>query len=112
MKLDIVDYTDSKEKVQVETPKPLPESLGYNLDTIEKARQWLINPQNWFKSELFILRWEGLIPKISERHGRRLIAEPWDDGLPWTVVYEQKKLRARGGAVEAILDPTEDQNDS
>lgn len=100
--LVIIDYLDSPETAPEVVTEKLPETFGYNLDTIEKARRWLTNPQNWFKSELFILKWDGLIPRISERHGRRLIAEPWDDGLPWTVVYEQKQRRSKKDRGEEI----------
>lgn len=76
--------------------KPLPESFGRNLDTLEKARLWLTNPHNWHSSKLFILKWNGLLPTVSEEHGKRLIREHWDSGLPWCVVYGQRNRRTRG----------------
>lgn len=76
--------------------KPLPESFGRNLDTLEKARQWLTNPHNWHHTRLFILQWNGLLPTVSEEHGKRLIREPWDSGLPWCAVYGQRTRRQRG----------------
>ena len=82
--------------------QPLPELFGRNLDTLEKARQWLTNPHNWHTGELFVLRWNGLIPTVSQRHGERLIKEPWDDGLPWCVVYEQRRRRDRGEKGESM----------
>jgi hypothetical protein len=91
-KLVIIDYKDNPEEKK-EIVEQLPPDFGYNLDTIEKARKWLTNPKNWFRSELFILKWDGIVPRISEKHGQRLINEPWDDGLPWAAVYGQKMLR-------------------
>lgn len=91
----IIDYADDPNYKKTETPPPLPDSQGYELDTIEKARTWLTNPNNWFRSKLFILKWEGLIPRVSEEHGRRLIEEPWDDGLPWAAMHGQAQRRAK-----------------
>ena len=71
----------------------LSDDFGRNLDTIAKARQWLTNPHNWFRGTLFILKWDGLLPTICERHGQRLIDEPHDDGLPIVVVCHQWDLR-------------------
>lgn len=94
---------------------PLPEAFGRNLDTLEKARLWLTNPHNWHSSKLFILKWDGLNVTISEMHGLRLIREPWDMGLPWSVVMTQKKRKAkkdRGESMEDELSPSgEEQTD-
>lgn len=104
-KLVIIDYTEDPNYKPEEPPPPIPESFGYNLDTVEKARRWLTHPQNWFRSELFIIRWNGLLPMISEKHGRRLIAEPWDNGLPEVVVWEQRKRRSKNDRGEQVEDP-------
>jgi hypothetical protein len=80
----------------------LPESFGRNLDTLEKARLWLTNPHNWHSSRMFIIKWNGLVPSINEGHARRLMTETWDDGLPWSVVYEQRRRKAKGIRGESI----------
>jgi hypothetical protein len=92
----IYDYQDGyvEEHATRDNTEPLPESFGRNLDTLEKARLWLTNPHNWHSSHLFILKWNGLIPTVDAEHGRRLIAEPWDDGLPWAAVYGQMEVRS------------------
>jgi hypothetical protein len=54
---------------------------------------------------LFILKWDGLICTVSEEHGRRLIKEPWDNGLPWCVVIEQRNRRTRKEKGEQLEDP-------
>jgi len=86
-------------------PEPMPEDFGRNLDTLEKARLWLTNPHNWHKSELYILKWNGLLPTVSESHGRRLTVETWDDGLPWCVVTKQRDIRA-GRVASGSIDPS------
>lgn len=107
----IIDCTQDPKYRTTEPPPPLPDSFGYNLDTVAKARQWLTHPQNWFRSELFILRWDGLLPRISERHGRRLINEPWDNGLPEVVVWEQRQRRKKKDSGEEIDEPKERANE-
>lgn len=74
-----------------------------DLDTIAGARAWLTDPRNWHESLLFILKWDGLVPTVMRRHGERLLREPWDDDLPWCVVYERnrrRKKRDRGEPME------------
>ncbi len=107
--LVVVDCTegDRKEQPTRANIEPLPESFGRNLDTLEKARLWLTNPHNWHRTRLFILKWNGLLCTVDEEHGRCLLENPQDDGLPWCVVYGQKKRRARGERGE----PMEEQSD-
>lgn len=93
----IVDVAPENQTVYQQNP--LPREFGLNLDTVAKARQWLTNPHNWFNSETFILKWDGLVPMVCRRRGERLLKEPWDDGLPIVVVAEQIRLR-RGGKKE------------
>ena len=113
-KFTIEDYVDNPAVVQQkEEALPLPFGLGYELDTVEKARQWLTHPSNWFKSGLFILKWDGLVPRIAETHGKRLIAEPYDDGLPSVVVFEQRRRRTkkdRGESIEEIPESNTDES--
>jgi hypothetical protein len=73
-----------------------------NLDTIEGARTWLLNPHNWFRGTLFILKWEGLVPTVAQSHAETLWREPWNDDLPWCVVASRrmKRLQAAKGQPE------------
>jgi hypothetical protein len=109
----IIDYADkdggnTEQYPTREDTKPLPESFGRDLDTLEKARLWLTNPHNWHTGKLFILKWNGLLCSIMEEHGKRLLDNPQDNGLPWCAVYGQKQRRERGIRGE----PLEDAQDS
>lgn len=85
--------------------EPLPEHFGRNLDTLEKARRWLTNPHNWHDSKLFILKWDGLLCTVMREHAVKLLREPWDDGLPWCVVYEQTRRKRRTERGETMEEP-------
>jgi len=92
--LKIIDSSSevvSEVKLQTEQ---LPAEFGKNLDTVEKARQWLTNPFNWHTGNIYIIKWDGLTPTVCERHGRRLVNEPEDNGLPAVIVRHQRDLRA------------------
>ena len=96
----IIDETqEGSKREKPEETKPLSEEFGRNLDTIEKARLWLTNPNNWHESSLYILKWNGLLCTVQREHGERLTREPWDDGLPWAAVYGQKRRRASSGSL-------------
>ena len=102
---EIIDETENpSKKDEVQNMEKLTESFGRNLDTLEKARQWLTNPHNWHDSKLFILKWDGLLCTVMEEHGRKLIENPNDMGLPWAVMYGQKKRRERGIRGETMDD--------
>lgn len=109
--LVIIDETEDDSFVKAEPLKPLPEGFGYNLDTVAKARQWLTHPQNWFKSTLFIIKWDGLVPRIAEHHGQRLVNEPLDNGLAEVVVTEQRKRRAKKSRGEDLEEKEKVQQD-
>jgi hypothetical protein len=84
--------------------KPLPEKFGRNLDTLEKARQWLINPHNWHGGSLFILKWDGLLCTIKKEHALKLIDNPQDMGLPWCVMSAQAKRKSKKDRGESMDD--------
>lgn len=44
----------------------LPHDL--DLDTVDGMREWLSHPSNWVETDLFIIRFDGLSPKISSSH--------------------------------------------
>jgi hypothetical protein len=115
----VYDYLDGDIPTETfptkQNTKPLPESFGRNLDTLEKARLWLINPHNWHSGTLFILKWDGLLCTVMKEHGEKLIKNPEDMGLPWCVVTTQKQRRhkgERGESMEEVLSPSgEEQTD-
>jgi len=105
----VIDETIGEQRTEQHPTKqntlPLPESFGRNLDTLEKARLWLINPHNWHGGSLFILKWNGLLCTVMKEHGERLLREPEDMGLPWCAVYGQKERRKKGDRGESMDDP-------
>lgn len=79
--------------------KPIPcppEEMGKNLDTLEKAVWWLSHPSNWQSSRIVLIRWDGVIPKISEYHGRRLVDFPDDVDMASSVILEQRRRKLLG----------------
>ena len=101
----IIDETlEPKKHVEPTNVEPLSEDFGRNLDTLEKARLWLTNPHNWHESRLYTLKWNGLLCTVSREHGRRLVEEPWDNGLPWAVVYGQRQIREGRTATSGSVD--------
>ena len=94
-------------QVIVQTEK-LSEEFGRNLDTVVKARQWLTNPYNWHDSNMWIVRWDGLLPTVSRTHGKRLINEPNDNGLPEVIVREQRNIRMGHKDKEECLTSSEE----
>lgn len=94
-KFEIIDLDEDKQEIEVQKD-PLPIEFGRNLDTVEKARKWLTNPHTWRDSNTYIIYWDGIVPHISSHHGRRLLEETWDNGLPEVVVREQRRIRSGG----------------
>lgn len=68
-----------------------PESLGRHLETSEDVRKWLGHPSNWKKTQLFIIYWEGNVPKISET----FVGELRRDSFCQVVVREQANRKRR-----------------
>jgi len=97
-------------EVQVVRPvlqsEKLSEDFGRNLDTIAKARLWLTNPFNWHESNMYVLKWNGLIPSVNRNHGMNLVNEPHDDGLPIVVVRQQRDIK--NGKKEPVVDIKEE----
>lgn len=73
---------------------PLSPDFGRSLDTLQKAREWLVNPHNWHSSTLFKLKWDGLLCTVNAADGERLWRDPWDMDLPWCVVLGQRNIRS------------------
>jgi hypothetical protein len=104
------EYYDSRHYYEGPLPtttntEPLPESFGRELDTLEKAWQWLTNPHNWHESRVYIIKWTGLVCTVTREHGERLIREPWDWGLPLAVVTTQRLRRSKNLKGEPMDEP-------
>lgn len=110
--LIIIDETQNPDKKSPAKAEPLSEDFGRNLDTIEKARTWLVNPHNWHESRLFVLKWNGLLCTVMREHGERLIREPEDNGLPWAVMYGQRQIREGRAGASGSLGEGQDQEAS
>jgi hypothetical protein len=98
----------SKKIVRKEDFEPLSEEFGKNLNTVEDARKWLTNPHNWHSSNLFVIKWNGLLCTVNERFGQRLIDEPNDIGLLNVVVIDQIRIK-RYGKCDDELSSAEEQ---
>jgi hypothetical protein len=72
----------------------LPDDFGRNLDSVDKAYEWLVNPHNWFESTLDIVRWNGVIPTISKSRGELLARQPYDTGFPEVIMMLQRRHKA------------------
>lgn len=111
-KLLITDETDSSEPkeespnvryTRMEKPDP---SLGANLMTIEDGKRWLLHPSNWHDGQIYIVKWNGLVPTLSRVHAERLVREHWDNGMYEVVVRHQLSLKRRGKDRDDSADET------
>ena len=79
-------------------------SPDLDLDTIAGCREWLSHPSNWMRTELFIIRFEGLLPKISSFHAWKLAPDCGEaKGMIEVVISERRNRRYK---------PKEDNNES
>ena len=92
---EIIDLTGAPTPKKSDNVEKLSDHFGRNLDTLEKARLWATNPNNWHEGKLFMVKWDGLLCTVSREVGFRLLAEPWDDGIPWAIMYGQSVRRAK-----------------
>jgi hypothetical protein len=105
---DVSKETVSRKIFSKEDFEPLSEEFGKNLNTIDDAKKWLTNPHNWHTSNLFVIKWNGLLCTVNERFGQRLVDEPNDIGLLKVVVTEQLRIK-RYGKCEDDVQVTEEQ---
>ena len=92
---NIIIVSEKEEQAKKENVEKLSDQFGRNLDTLEKARLWATNPNNWHNSRLFVLKWDGLLCTVSKEHGERLREETWDNGIPWAIMSGQSARRAK-----------------
>lgn len=72
---------------------------GKNLKNIEDVRAWLSHPSNQVNTELYIIKWDGYIPKLSVHQVDYL----WNDpGLARVVIEAQLFYKKKGNAHERI----------
>ena len=95
-RLLITDAAKSKEKTR-KGPVPLPPpELGRDLDTLEKAVWWLSHPSNWIPGRIVLIKWDGIVPLISDYHGQRLIDFPDELDMARSVIPEQRRRKLLG----------------
>ena len=76
------------------SPTPLPPDI--DLDTLSGLGQWLSHPSNWMNTDLYVIKWNGLIPSISRFHAWKLAPGcPERTGLLGVLLYERKYRRLR-----------------
>lgn len=64
-------------------------------DTVE-VLEWLNRPENQFTSDLFVIRWEGYMPKISTTRLADL-NNPKNIGFAAVVLQEHRRRKRRPG---------------
>lgn len=77
---------------------PPPAELGKNLTTVADARRWLLHPSNWIDSSFWIVKWDGVIPKLTRRIALERLANPSDNGIFEVIVIEQHRMKTRAKA--------------
>ena len=81
---------------------PPPEELGRNLETIADARRWLMHPSNWIESWFYIIRWDGIVPKIRKQRALELLKQPEDTGIFIVAVQEQRRRKTRSSGPDPL----------
>ena len=79
----------------VDRRDPPPIELGRDLKSIEDAHRWLSHPSNWIKSQLFIIKWDGVVPYIEESRGMELLREGFDKSILLSVISQQRERKSR-----------------
>lgn len=74
--------------VPLDAPDP---DLGRNLRTLDDVRRWLGHPSNWKDTKLFIIYWDGNVPKIA----RTSVDQLKRDGFCEVVIREQINRKKR-----------------
>lgn len=89
---------------RVGTPPPAT-SLGSELTSVESVREWLGHPSNQFEGQIFIVKWDGYVPKLSKQHAERL----WEGtGLAEVIAYEQVRRKRGLGTKDMFRQETEE----
>lgn len=75
-------------------PKPLPE--GLDLDTVEGMGTWLSYPANWVRSDLFVLKWDGMVPRLARNYAWNIAPGcPDRKTMIEVAIYERRRRRER-----------------
>lgn len=80
---------------------PPNKELGRNLETIEDVDTWLSHPSNWFRGQIYIIRWDGCVPMISEEQAWQLAPGSFSRDMMLKVVLSEHQRRKRGGYKES-----------
>lgn len=68
--------------------------MAVDLNSVQDVLDWLNVPENQFKSNLFIVKWDGHTPKIAERKLYDL-NNPDDRGLAQVILTEHIRRKRR-----------------
>lgn len=109
-RVTIIDIDDHANSID---PGPIPDpELGKNISSIDDARRWLSHPTNWFESHLFIVKWDGLVPKVNKDKGRMILNGDREcDSLLACVVVGQRKRKLSLIAESTSTEAHEDDKD-
>lgn len=78
-------------------PGPIPQK---NILNPRELLDWLSHPSNWFDSHLYIVKYEGLTPKISKHHAWKLAPGCKDRYGLISVVFNCLNRRKNGSDVD------------
>jgi hypothetical protein len=74
------------------TPAP-DDSKARKFKTIEQVREWLSHPSNHVVTELYVVKYNGHIPKVSVHHFEDVFK---DTAIAESVIYQQTLVRQKG----------------
>lgn len=104
--IKVIEKTVEQVKLSALTGSAFAE-YGRDLSTVARARAWLTDSRNWFSGQMYIIKWDGIVPKICSNQGQKLIDEPWDNGLPEVVAVGQRNIREGKREKEEDTDPSD-----
>lgn len=79
-------------------PGPVPDQ---HLDTLSGLARWLSHPSNWVRSDIFVVVWYGLVPKISRSYAWKLAPEAIERhgrGLLESIMWDRQRRQASSGS--------------
>ena len=76
----------------------LSDSFAKNFKSFDEVKKWMSYPQNYFTGDLFIIKWNGLIPTFN----KRLIDQYFADNTYYQVVLYEQAIRKKKGFIENV----------
>ncbi len=74
------------------------------LETVAQARTWLSHPGNLLDTQLFVVKWEGAVPRLSAWKLDELFADP---ALAEVILLEHIRLRLHLSDEPSDIEPAE-----